>query len=90
MTKKWSVPLLLALTCVLCHAPHALADSRSFNSTWNLNEEGSQTFEDAGKERNKELLQETCWSRCACNKFPKDPGWSMCASSIALINALSV
>ena len=49
--------MLLALACVLCHAPNTLADPRSFNGTWTLNKEDSQTFEDAGKERNKELLQ---------------------------------
>lgn len=56
MTKKRGVPILLVLACVLYHAADTRADPRSFNGTWTLNQEGSQTFEGAGKERNKSLL----------------------------------
>lgn len=57
MTNRQDVPLLLALACVLCYAPDTRADPRSFNGLWTLNEAESQTFEDAGKERNKESLR---------------------------------
>ena len=58
MTNKRIAPLLLAVTCVLCRAPDTHADVKSFNGTWTLNEEASQTFKEAGKVRNKELLAE--------------------------------
>ena len=58
MTNKRIASLLLALTCVLCRAPDIRADMQSFNGTWTLNEEASQTFKEAGKARNKEVLKD--------------------------------
>ena len=58
MTHKHIVPILIALTGFLCHGSYTAADPRSFNGTWVIDGEESQSFKDAGKERNKELLQE--------------------------------
>lgn len=58
MTGKHIVPLLIALIGILCHGPSIAADPKSFNGTWVLDGEESQNLKDAGKERNKELLQE--------------------------------
>lgn len=58
MTGKHIVPLLIALTGSLYHGPSNAADPKSFNGTWVLDVENSQNLEDAGKERNKELMYE--------------------------------
>ena len=57
MTDTRIFPMVIALSCALFFGPRALSDPKSFNGTWLLHAQESQSFKDAGKEKNEDLLR---------------------------------